>query len=96
MAKYKLSNVAKEDIIRIHHYGIKRFGKKQANLYFDLLFQHFDLIAERPFAFESAEFIRPGYRRCVCKSDSIFYRLDGKTVEIMAIVGRQDLDKIFI
>jgi len=26
MAKYKLSNVAKEDLIKIHHYGIKKFG----------------------------------------------------------------------
>ncbi|NDA63797.1 MAG: type II toxin-antitoxin system RelE/ParE family toxin, partial [Chitinophagia bacterium] len=26
MANYKLSNVAKEDLIRIHHYGVKQFG----------------------------------------------------------------------
>ena len=28
MANYKLSNVAKEDLIRIHHYGVKLFGIK--------------------------------------------------------------------
>ena len=38
MAKYKLSNVAKEDLIRIHHYGAKQFGIKQAGKYFDSFF----------------------------------------------------------
>jgi toxin ParE1/3/4 len=33
MVKYKLSNVAKEDLIRIHHYGVKQFGIKQADQY---------------------------------------------------------------
>lgn len=31
MSKYKLSNTAKEDLIRIHHYGVKKFGVKQAD-----------------------------------------------------------------
>ena len=30
MTKYKLSNVAKEDLIRIHHYGVEKFGMVQA------------------------------------------------------------------
>ena len=34
MAKYKLNNVAKEDLIRIHHYGVSKFGVKQADKYF--------------------------------------------------------------
>jgi toxin ParE1/3/4 len=31
VAKYKLSNVAKEDLIRIHQNGIERFGMDQAD-----------------------------------------------------------------
>lgn len=31
MGKYKLSNVAKEDLIRIHHYGVHQFGMKQVD-----------------------------------------------------------------
>lgn len=27
MPKYKLSEVAKEDLIRIHHFGAKQFGR---------------------------------------------------------------------
>ena len=65
MANYKLSNVVKEDLIRIHHYGVKRFGIKQADKYFESFFVHFDLIAENPQSFESVDFIKLGYRRCI-------------------------------
>ena len=33
MADYKLSNEAKEDLIRIHHYGVEKFGLAQADKY---------------------------------------------------------------
>lgn len=59
--------------------------------FFDCFLQ----IAEHPFAFERVDFIRHGYRRCVCGVDNIFYRLSDETVEIMAIVGRQDIDQLF-
>lgn len=65
MTKYKLSYVAKEDLIRIHHYGVERFGIEQADKYFDSFFKYFDVIAQRPFSFESVDFIKTGYRRCV-------------------------------
>jgi toxin ParE1/3/4 len=94
MAKYKLSNVAKEDLIRIHHYGVKEFGLKQADKYFDAFFVHFDRIAENPLIFESVDFIKPGYRRCVCGVDSIFYKINDDVVEIMEIVWRQDLNHL--
>lgn len=94
MAKYKLSLGAQEDLIRIHHYGVHRFGMKQADLYFDLFFLYFDLIAKQPYVFESVGYIRPGYRRCVCGSDTIYYRVNDDLVEIMTIIGRQDLANI--
>jgi toxin ParE1/3/4 len=94
MAKYKLSNAVKEDLIRIHHYGIKKFGMMQADKYFDSFFEYFDIIAQRPFSFESVDFIKTGYRRCACGSDSIYYKINNNTVEIMAIIGRQDLKNI--
>jgi toxin ParE1/3/4 len=94
MVKYRLSNEAKEDLIRIHHYGIEKFGETQADKYFDSFFECFDIIARQPFSFESVDSIKTGYRRCVCGSDSIFYRLNNGVVEIMAIIGRQDLNSI--
>ena len=94
MAKYLLSNAAKEDLIRIHHYGVERFGIAQADKYFEAFFQCFDIIAQRPFSFQSVEHIKKGYRRCVCGSDTIYYRLNINSVEIMAIIGHQDLKGI--
>lgn len=85
MSKYRLSNVAKEDLIRIYRYGVERFGIIQADKYFNTFFDYFDLIAERPYSFESVGFIKEGYRRCVCGSDSIYFKVNSDTIEIMAI-----------
>ncbi len=96
MANYKLSNEAKEDLIRIYEYGVKKFGEIQAELYFNSFFEYFDTIAASPFSFEAIDHIKKGYRRCPCGVDSIYYRLNNKSiVEIMAIIGRQDLQAFF-
>lgn len=90
MVNYKLSNEAKNDLIRIHHFGVERFGMIQADKYFESFFEYFEIISQRPFSFEAVDFIRTGYRRCVCGSDSIYYRINDGRVEIMAIISRQD------
>lgn len=95
MAKYRISNQAREDLIQIHQYGVLKFGAAQADRYFNTFFEYFYLIAERPLAYEAVDYIRPGYRRCVCGVDSIFYRLNKNDVEIMAIIGRQDINLVF-
>ena len=94
MAKYRITNEAKVDLIRIHHYGVEKFGMTQSDKYFDSFFNCFDSIVQRPFSFESVDYIKKGYRRCVCGSDSIFYRINNDFVEIMAIIGRQDVSNI--
>ena len=94
MADYRISNTAREDLIRIHHYGVKKIGITQADKYFDSFFEYFEIIAQRPFSFESVDFIKKGYRRCVCGSDSIFFKVNENVIEIMTIIGRQDLDNI--
>lgn len=91
MASYRLSNAAKEDLIRIHQYGVENFGMAQADRYFNSIFDYFDIIAQRPLSFESVDYIKSGYRRCPCGSDTIYYRINENLVEIMAIVGMQDL-----
>ena len=92
MAKYSLSNEAKNDLIRIHHYGVQKFGMTQADKYFESFFEYFDIISQRPFSFESVDYIKKEYRRCVCGIDSIYYKVNNNVVEIMAIIGRQDLN----
>jgi toxin ParE1/3/4 len=94
MAEYRLSNEAKEDLIRIHQFGVKKFGITQADKYFYSFFDYFEIIAQRPFSFESVDYIKVGYRRCPCGSDTIYYRINDSMVEIMAIIGMQDLKNI--
>ena len=94
MINYRISNDAKDDLIRIHRYGVKKFGMQQADKYFETFFEYFDIIAKRPYSFESVEYIKEGYRRCVCGSDSIYYKINNDNVDIMAIVGKQDLKNI--
>ena len=94
MDRYRLSNTAKEDLIRIHHYGVRQFGMSQADKYFETFFEHFENIAQRPFSFESVDFIKQGYRRCVCGSDTIYFKVNNIIVDIITIVGRQDLKNI--
>ena len=94
MRNYRLSNIAKEDLIRIHQYGVKQFGMRQADKYFSAFFDYFETIAQNPFAFESVDHIKKRYHRSVCGVDSIYYRVIDDVVEIMTIVGRQDLENI--
>ena len=94
MDKYRLSNEAKDDLIRIHQYGIRKFGIEQADKYFDSFFEYFEIISHRPFSFESVDYLRKGYRRCVCGSDSIYFKINEDEIEIMAVVGMQDLRSI--
>lgn len=94
MARYRLCQAAKEDLIRIHHYGVRNFEMVQADKCFNSFFICFEAIAKRPYSFEVMDYIKEGYRRCLCGSDNIYFRINGEFADIMAIVGRQDISPI--
>lgn len=48
MTNYRLSNTAKEDLIRIHNYAVKTFGERQSDKYFNSFFEYFDIISKNP------------------------------------------------
>ncbi|MBL6807958.1 MAG: type II toxin-antitoxin system RelE/ParE family toxin [Pseudomonadales bacterium] len=77
MGRYRLSEDAKDDLIRIDHRGVREFGEARAEAYF------------QPLAYPAVDEIRVGYRRSVCGADSICYRIVGDGVEVMAIIGQQ-------
>lgn len=87
---YRLSEAAKDDLIRIHQYGSKQFGEKQADKYFEAFFEQFQKIAKDPFLYPSVDHIKQGYRRCICGVDSIYFRMFSGRIEIMRIIGRQE------
>ncbi len=88
--------MAKEDLIRIHNYGVFKFGEAQADKNFDSFFVCFERIAKLPYSFESVNHIKRGYRRCFCGSDSIYYRINDNIIEIMTIIGSQDIEGIIL
>jgi len=93
MANYRISEDAKADLRRIYRRGVREYGEAQADQYYDALFDRFEQLAMRPYLYQAVDDIRIGYRRCVCGVDSIYYRVDGDTAEIMAILGQQDVDE---
>jgi len=82
MGNYRLSNQAKADLIRIHHFGIHKFGITQADKYFNAFFECFNKISKHPFAFESVDYIKQDYKRCVCGSDSIYFKITNNIVKL--------------
>lgn len=93
MAKYRLSEAAKEDLISIAQYGDDQFGVIQSNRYREKLKQRFSVLAETPELYAAVDHIRVGYRRSVCGVHSIYYRIKEQGVEIVRVLGRQDPEK---
>ena len=90
MGIYKLSDEAEADLIRIHQHGVQHYGEQQADQYFRAFFERFEKLTEQPYLYSAVDHIRKGYRRSVCGADSVYYRIAGDDIEIMAIIGRQD------
>ena len=86
MGNYRLTEEAKDDLRRIYRYGFEKHGEKETDKYYSALFDRFDQLAEQPLLYSAVDDIREGYRRSVCGSDSIYYRIEGETVEIIAII----------
>jgi toxin ParE1/3/4 len=88
--QYRLTESAKADIRRIYTYGFEQWGEAAADHYYNNLFDCFERIAVKPSLYPLVDEVRAGYRRCVCGVDSIYYRITDETVEIMAIIGKQE------
>jgi len=82
MGNYRLTADAKADLRRIYRYGFETHGEAAADEYYAALFDRFDQLAEQPLLYPAVNDIQTGYRRSVCGTDSIDYRIAGETVEI--------------
>lgn len=91
MYSYVLTKDAEDDLERIHDYGVAKFGMLQADNYYAMFFECFDKITSNPYMFPSSDYLKKGYRYCVCGVDTIFYRIiSDNLVEIVVIIGRQE------
>ena len=93
MGNYKLTPEAKADLRRIYKRGVRDHGETQADKYYDAFYDRFEELAEQPYKYQKVDDIRQGYRRSPCGVDSIYYRVVGNDVEIMSIIGRQDIEE---
>lgn len=92
MGNYRLTEQANRDLNRIYRHGLREYGEVQADKYFNALFDRFEIIAQQPLLYAAADDVREGYRRSVCGVHSIYYRINGTMVDIITIIGRQDID----
>ncbi len=90
MPDYRLAEAAKEDLIVIAQYGDEHFGVAQSNRYRDQFKHRFSVLAETPLLYPAVDHIHTGYRRTVCGSHSIYYRVDPNEIVIMRILGREN------
>jgi len=93
--RYKINLEAKDDLKRIYSYGFYRWGEQQADFYFNQIFECFSDISMNPKQFPKVDEIRKSYRRCVCGVDTIYFRIDNDMIEIMRILGSQDIKDTF-
>lgn len=94
MAEYRLTESAENDLLDIALYGMEQFGEAQSIDYRNRLKRHFQALAEQPLLYPAVNHIRIGYRRSVCGSHSVYYRLEDDSIEIIRILGRQDVQAI--
>lgn len=90
MGIYKLTPDAEADLHRIWLRGVREYGEAQADKYYYDFIERFEQLAEQPYLYQAVNHIRAGYRHSVCGVDTIYYRVEGDTVEIMNILGQQD------
>jgi toxin ParE1/3/4 len=90
MGSYRLSEEAEADLYRIWLYGLEWWGPERADQYISEFFIRFNELAENPLQYPELNDIRHGYRCSVSGTDSIYYRVENATVEVMAIIGKQD------
>ena len=93
MAFYKLTPETEEDLNVIWLRGLRDYGEAQADEYYYDFIQRFEQLAEQPYLYPAVDEIRQGYRRSVCGVDSIYYRIIDGGVEIMRVLGKQDIKK---
>ena len=90
MAKYKLTNQAVEDLTNIWEYSIEKWSEKQAEIYYKMLVENFEHIAENPNIGKSYSEIKEELFGLKANRHIIFYRkLINNPIEITRILHEQ-------
>lgn len=90
MANFELSELAKIDLQDIFKYGVAQWGLRQAETYYNALFDHLEIIAADPYRYPAVEHIKTDCHRSVFRSHAIYFQIDGDDVLIIGIIRSQD------
>jgi toxin ParE1/3/4 len=88
---YRLSRLARLDLIEIADYTVDTWGLKQAGRYVDGLWGCFERLARTPGIGRPCDRIRPGYRRMEHEMHVVIYKADPDGVFISRILHRRML-----
>ena len=91
MAGYRLSEKAVGDLDRLYEFGVEQFGLEQADRYFDGLIARFETIVRNPLLAPAVEHLLPGLRRPVYFSHTLYYLADASGIQVIRILGREDV-----
>jgi toxin ParE1/3/4 len=97
MAEYVLTARAEADLVEIARYTRREWGDRQRDKYIRELFDLFSRIAEQPELASNRDDIRPDLKsRRHRKTHVVFYRMEGKRVEVLRILHtRRDVERAF-
>ncbi len=92
---YRLSEKADDDFARLTRHGLLNFGLVQSDKYNDGLKKRFKELADNPYLYQAVDHIREGYRHSVYGSHTIYYLINGNIVEIIRIIGQENIEEAF-
>jgi len=92
-ANYRLTQEAKADLNRIYLRGFEEFGEMRADQYFRDFIERFEVLAEQPKMYPSANEVAEGLRKSLCGRDMIYYEIVETGIVIQFILGRQDIKR---
>ena len=84
--KLFIAVAARTDLVEIHLFGTKTWGREQAGKYRDLIRERMKLLAQGEVSGTSADDIAPGLRRQVVGSHAIWFRLDGERLVVLRVL----------
>ena len=92
--RYRISRLANQDLEDIWLYTYRKWSRKQADRYYNLIMDEIVYLSANPESGTNYNHIRQGYYRSRIKSHVIFYKInaDQEAVEIIRILHqRMDL-----
>lgn len=96
MARYLLSESARQDILSIHDYTLETWGAPQAGKYLSQLKQRLEWLAGNPALGKHRDEVKDGYLSFPEGRHVIFYRLGKDCIEVIGIVHQsEDIDTHF-